>query len=1323
MLTHGVLGSRPAGMAVEAVNAGPFGPDGGARNRFRWFAIALAALLAATLMMVVPSFASAAPQLTVVKAHTPAGDVRTGETLEYTIDVENTGDEPTATSDNPGDAINVQDAMPEGLTLISVTTDDDAFWHNGQFPDPGCIALSIGGPVQILCAADSQESLAPGESAPTIRIRAKVDPDSTGAITNEASATGAGTSGNIAGVDTFNVTPAPILNLVKSHPGLFRQGDQGVYDLDLTNDGPLPTTGTVTISDTLPAGLTYDSASSDGGYWDCSNVGQDVTCESDAVIPAGDSAPTLHINVDIDPGAPGTVTNEATATGGGAVPGESSDVTPIYSPSAKQIRLSIDPTELASQDGATGTFFRLRNLNNDTNVFLDFTQMVDKPILIGAWDPDDGNAVTIDPSGVSFPSYTIHDLDTGLELGGPLLADAVVNFVPTGPWTGTYDPATGEATLKMDLKITLRIELATGLPGLVVGECETGDASVDSLTTGSQAPPDPDVVPPPVTDGSPFGADSNGALINNDVEIPTVSCPYVNPLVAALAPDLDLGATVSELLGAPAPTGATDMRLEMHAAFPEDNPALSIKVAPEDDIVLGSGGTYDLTVRNNSAVATDGSTITVEDTLPDGLTYEGVDGTDPSWSCSATGQDVTCTNDGTVAGNGSLPPIKLQVGTDGEDAYPSVVNFATVEGGGSEGVSTGSHLTAIAAPVLGLTFGGDTAGAAYTVGMNAAVFTPTVRNSGDLATSGPVTLSGVLPRGMRFVSSSNPAWTCTPGAYVPAGQTVSCVNTTPIAPGGTSGPGITASVSAAALPNAQWTWSVSGGGAPSSTNPGPVTSNTHPVVQPQLALTVTHTGDFAVGGEGSYTLTVQNVGLGTATTPTSITDNLPDGLRFVSASPTTAWDCSASGQTVSCNYRQAPTNLAAGATATPLVITVAVENEAYPSVTNRASATAPNSINTAQASDPTNVTADPSLDIVKSHSGDFTVGEQGSFDIDVINTSPVDSDGTTVTVTDSLPAGLTFASASSAGDYWSCSDSGQDVTCTSDEVIAAGDMAPTLTIDTEVGDAAVPGVTNTAEVTGGGFAGTAESSDSVIVEPAPGPPPGTDKPILAIDKTHQGDFQAGQSGQYRIAVSNTGEVASTGTVTVVDALPIGLSYESASGAGWSCSANGQRVTCTSDAAIAAGGDATAIDLTVKADGDATPGVTNTASVQGGGAVAQAIAYDPTKVNPAPKPRLTSVKVAPKAKRVKAGKAVTLRVKVTNGGNARASGVSVCAKVPKKKAKASACKRIAIAARSSKTVKLKVRTKKRARGNAKVTVTARSGSAGSRSDSATLKIRR
>src|SRR5205807_4951948 len=69
---------------------------------------------------------------------------------------------------------------------------------------------------------------------------------------------------------------------------------------------------------------------------------------------------------------------------------------------------------------------------------------------------------------------------------------------------------------------------------------------------------------------------------------------------------------------------------------------------------------------------------------------------------------------------------------------------------------------------------------------------------------------------------------------------------------------------------------------------------------------------------------------------------------------------------------------------------------------------------------------------------------------------------------------------------------------------------------------------------------------------------------LTIAKTHVGaSFNQGQQGaQYTLTVTNGGSAPSSGTITVTDTLPSGLTFASGSGTGWSCSANGQLVTCT-----------------------------------------------------------------------------------------------------------------------------------------------------------------
>jgi uncharacterized repeat protein (TIGR01451 family) len=74
---------------------------------------------------------------------------------------------------------------------------------------------------------------------------------------------------------------------------------------------------------------------------------------------------------------------------------------------------------------------------------------------------------------------------------------------------------------------------------------------------------------------------------------------------------------------------------------------------------------------------------------------------------------------------------------------------------------------------------------------------------------------------------------------------------------------------------------------------------------------------------------------------------------------------------------------------------------------------------------------------------------------------------------------------------------------------------------------------------------------------------------LSLVKTAVGEFKAGGTGTYVINVANTvtyPEINPPDTpqpIRVVDTLPTGLTYASASGSGWSCSHVGQVITCDS----------------------------------------------------------------------------------------------------------------------------------------------------------------
>ncbi|MBZ5626246.1 MAG: DUF11 domain-containing protein [Acidobacteriia bacterium] len=107
-------------------------------------------------------------------------------------------------------------------------------------------------------------------------------------------------------------------------------------------------------------------------------------------------------------------------------------------------------------------------------------------------------------------------------------------------------------------------------------------------------------------------------------------------------------------------------------------------------------------------------------------------------------------------------------------------------------------------------------------------------------------------------------------------------------------------------------------------------------------------------------------------------------------------------------------------------------------------------------------------------------------------------------------------------------------------------------------------------------------------------PPGA--PDLVIAMSHAGEFSVGDQGIYILALSNTGWAATSGTITVTDTLPPGLTFLSGSGDNWACSAAGRIVTCTKPDPIAPGVSSTII-LRVSVDAVAWPGVTNLATVE------------------------------------------------------------------------------------------------------------------------------
>jgi hypothetical protein len=120
-----------------------------------------------------------------------------------------------------------------------------------------------------------------------------------------------------------------------------------------------------------------------------------------------------------------------------------------------------------------------------------------------------------------------------------------------------------------------------------------------------------------------------------------------------------------------------------------------------------------------------------------------------------------------------------------------------------------------------------------------------------------------------------------------------------------------------------------------------------------------------------------------------------------------------------------------------------------------------------------------SLGISKTHTGNFTQGQQigAAYTVTVSSAAGNPTTFGIVTVTESVPFGMTLASMSGTG--WNCATS----TCTRSDALSPGTAYPPIAVTVNVASNAASPLLNSVSVSGGGLAG-ASTTDSTIVGPA-----------------------------------------------------------------------------------------------------------------------------------------------------------------------------------------------------------------------------------------------
>ncbi len=167
----------------------------------------------------------------------------------------------------------------------------------------------------------------------------------------------------------------------------------------------------------------------------------------------------------------------------------------------------------------------------------------------------------------------------------------------------------------------------------------------------------------------------------------------------------------------------------------------------------------------------------------------------------------------------------------------------------------------------------------------------------------------------------------------------------------------------------------------------------------------------------------------------------------------------------------------------------------------------------------------PRLSVAKTHSGNFTQGQNGAmYTVTVSNAAGAASTRGTVTLTETIPSGLALVSMSGSG--WACAANA----CSRSDALNGGASYPAVTVTVNVRINATSPQVNQVSVSGGGSSATVFASDSTTVAASGGGGPSSD---LALNQpaTQSSTYAPGFTDASKAVDGNTDGVYADGSLT------------------------------------------------------------------------------------------------------------------------------------------------------------------------------------------------
>ena len=922
----------------------------------------------------------------------------------------------------------------------------------------------------------------------------------------------------------------------------FVAGQTATYRLRVSNPSTVDAVGPITIVDTLPTGVVYNSAS--GTNWTCNATGQTVVCTNPNTLTAGSNT-SLTMTVNVLPSAPNSVTNTATVSSPNLEPNTlnntASQINNITKPAPDLTISKTDNNLEFLYDGQASPYgLYLITVTNKTGAGVVATT---EPTIVTDTLP---NIVGTDANRLTYVG-----LDSDITSGTP------------DDWTCTVTPTATIPTIPTSSQVVT----CTNNKALAPGQSSTIGLLVE-----------PNFDPP---GNGAFYTVTNNVSVSNADETNTSDNTASDTTIIRDEPNNTYDVAVAKSLTT-APTAP--------------NTAISYTI----NVATAGQGNTDVTngLFTDYLPSSIGGTITASCTVLGGGTGSG-NNTCCTPTVNTGAKTVTCNGYQLKKGGGNLNIIIDGTAT----ASGEIVNKAEAfPGTGLIDKNPADNVDFLATTVPGpdlsiIKTESPSTPDPWTEDSSATYRLTVTNTSASLTASSLINVTDTLPTGLDFVSAfsapGSSGWDCN---YSTSTRTVVCISDQDLAPGATSAIDINVipnlNLAAGSYPTSiNNTGNVSMSGDTNAANNSEPESTT--VNRPNVDLVMTktlETSPIVIGQEEVYRLTVTNAGTTPAIAPLTIEDQLPTGLSFLyTQNISGTWSCSLNAQNLTCtNY----SNLAGG-DSTSLDVHVLIGINTPSSIANNVrvssisdlctdftngNCTDTNNLN-GQANDnktslvsTVSPTADLALTKTPVDQDSVAAGNQfydatpGTYTITVTNNGPSNYTGA-VLVNEDLggitPTDPNFTYLSHSGSGWTCTQFGTANPCVAGDKnlqfsktsLQAGESS-TLTLTVSVPDGTTPNSytnavsLNNATLTAANDTIAGNNSATATVQVV------NNLTTFTIDKddddgpgepttfTRQTQFVKGGVGQYTILVTNTGSVAAPAPVTITDTFPPGFTYAS-----------------------------------------------------------------------------------------------------------------------------------------------------------------------------------